>query len=258
MIQEISLMSKKIFVVLPNKDQFIENYAGSASIWVKDFFNKSAFKKNIQIFGSTNNLKDILLKKNYTNLEIPNFKFLSKSNAYINNFLDHCIKNKPSIIEVHNRPSYLIKINKKYSKSKFILIIHNDPLNLKGSKTIKERKWLLDVCYKIYFVSSWVEDKFFEGLDKNFYTNFQTICPSINPLTKFPKKEKTIIFSGKLNAAKGFDIFGSAIVRILNKYKKWNAVAVGDEPREKFSFNHKRFNFTGWIPHQSVKKKIFN
>ena len=33
-------MSKKIFIILPHKDQFIKNYAGSASIWVKDFFKK--------------------------------------------------------------------------------------------------------------------------------------------------------------------------------------------------------------------------
>ena len=34
-------MNKKIFIILPHKDQFIKNYAGSASIWVKDFFQKS-------------------------------------------------------------------------------------------------------------------------------------------------------------------------------------------------------------------------
>ena len=38
-------MSKKIFIILPHKDQFIKNYAGSASIWVKDFFINSKFKK---------------------------------------------------------------------------------------------------------------------------------------------------------------------------------------------------------------------
>ena len=38
-------MNKKIFIILPHKDQFIKNYAGSASIWVKDFFQKSIFKK---------------------------------------------------------------------------------------------------------------------------------------------------------------------------------------------------------------------
>ena len=55
-------MNKKIFIILPHKDQFIKNYAGSASIWVKDFFKKSIFKKNINIFGSTKNTKNIFPK----------------------------------------------------------------------------------------------------------------------------------------------------------------------------------------------------
>ncbi len=247
-------MSKKIFIVLPNKDQFIKNYAGSASIWVKDFFKKSEFKKNIQVFGSTENLKDVFIKKNYTNIEITKNKLLSKSNAYINKFLEYCNKHHPDIIEIHNRPSYLIKINKEFSKTNFILVFHNDPLNLKGSVTIQERKFLLATCYKIYFVSSWVEDKFFEDLDKNFYTNFKTIYPSVNVLSKFPKKEKIIVFSGKLNAAKGFDLFSNAILRILDKYKDWKGVIIGDEPREKFSFNHNNLTYTGWIPHDDVMK----
>ena len=50
-------MNKKIFIILPHKDQFIKNYAGSASIWVKDFFKKSKYKNMIKIFGSTNNTK---------------------------------------------------------------------------------------------------------------------------------------------------------------------------------------------------------
>ena len=56
-------MNKKIFIILPHKDQFIKNYAGSASIWVKDFFKDSKYKNNIKIFGSTNNTKKCFYKK---------------------------------------------------------------------------------------------------------------------------------------------------------------------------------------------------
>ena len=59
-------MNKKIFIILPHKDQFIKNYAGSASIWIKDFFHKSIFKKSITIFGSTKNTENIFIKKNYS------------------------------------------------------------------------------------------------------------------------------------------------------------------------------------------------
>ena len=245
-------MNKKIFIILPHKDQFIKNYAGSASIWIKDFFHKSIFKKSITIFGSTKNTENIFIKKNYVNINIPSIKILSKSNYYINKLLSYCRKNRPAIIEIHNRPSYLIKISKEFKQTKFILVIHNDPLNLKGSFTTNQRKELLNICYKIYFVSSWVEEKFFYGLDKNFYTNFKTIYPSINKINKFPKKEKTIIFSGKLNNAKGFDKFASAISKILDKYPNWKAIAIGDEPREQYNFSHKRLAYTGWISQDKV------
>ncbi len=245
-------MNKKIFIILPHKDQFIKNYAGSASIWVKDFFQKSIFKNNINIFGSTKNTKNIFIKKNYINIRIPSIKILSKSNYYIKKLLTYCKKIKPSIIEIHNRPSYLINISNEFKETKFILVIHNDPLNLKGSITIDQRKKLLNICHKIYFVSSWVEEKFFNGLDKNFYSNYKTIYPSINKINKFPKKEKIIIFSGKLNNAKGFDKFGLAISKILNKYSSWKAIAIGDEPRENYNFSHKNLTYTGWISQDKV------
>ena len=245
-------MNKKIFIILPHKDQFIKNYAGSASIWVKDFFKKSVYKNIIKIFGSTNNTKNVFIKKNYTNIKIPKIKWNSKSNFYTKKLIKYCNEEKPSVIEIHNRPSYLMNISKKFTKTNYILVIHNDPLKLKGSISVSERKNLLKLCYKIYFVSTWVEEKFFNGIDKNFYTNFQTIYPSIDKINKFPKKKNTIIFSGKLNAAKGFDKFASAITKILKKYKNWNSIVIGDEPREKYSFKHKRLLFTGWIPQDKV------
>ena len=247
-------MKKKIFIILPHKDQFTKNYAGSASIWVKDFFKQSKFKRNIKIFGSTEDTKSIYIKKNYFNIKIPKIKILSKTEYYTKKLINYCQNDKPAVIEIHNRPSYLLNIAKAYNKTNFILIIHNDPLNLKGSNSVSERKQLLNKCYKIYFVSSWVEEKFFKGMDKNFYTNFKTIYPSINKYKKFPKKENIILFTGKLNSAKGFDKFAMAIIKILNKYKNWKSFAIGDEPREKYYFKHSRLMFTGWIPQDKVLK----
>ena len=248
---------KKIFILLPHKDQFIKSYSGSASIWVKDFFKTSAFKKNTSVFGSTNNLKDVINKKIYQNLEIPIVKFRSRTNIYIKKFLNQIKIGKPLIIEVHNRPSYLIDLYKKFDQINYVLIIHNDPLNLEGSSTIKQRIRLLEICKQIYFVSSWVEDKFFEDIEKNYYSNFKTIYPSIKKINSFPKKENLIVFSGKLNAAKGFDKFCVAMNKILNKHKNWKAMAIGDEPRENIRITHKNFIYTGWIQHEKVLK-IYN
>jgi len=243
---------KKIFIILPHKDQFLKNNSGSASIWVKDFFKLTKFKKEIEVYGSTTSPKDVSIKSIYKNIPIDGTKYQSKSQIYMKKVKNFISKNKPQIIEIHNRPSYLLDLHADFKNINYILIIHNDPLNLKGSTTISERIGLLKICSQIYFVSKWVEEKFFTGIEKNYYTNFKVIYPSIEPIKSFPSKQKIIVFSGKLNSAKGFDKFANAMIKILNKYKSWKALAIGDEPREKFDFSHKRFIQPGWIPHEKV------
>ena len=66
------------------------------------------------------------------------------------------------------------------------------------------------------------------------------------------KKKKWITFVGKLNKAKGYDIFSSSIKKILNKYPEWSAKVIGDEKREKIILNHKRANILGFRKHNEV------
>ena len=62
----------------------------------------------------------------------------------------------------------------------------------------------------------------------------------------FKKKRKIISFVGKLNRAKGYDIFGNAIIKILNEYPYWKAKVYGDEPRESLYFEHKNLEILGF------------
>jgi len=62
----------------------------------------------------------------------------------------------------------------------------------------------------------------------------------------FNKKEKIISFVGKLNRAKGYDIFGAAICKVLNKHNDWKAIVIGDEPRENLIFSHKNLKILGF------------
>ena len=55
-------MNKNIMILLPYKDQFIKDNAGSASIWVKDFSKTSKFKKSTTVFGYTSNTNKIFNK----------------------------------------------------------------------------------------------------------------------------------------------------------------------------------------------------
>ena len=66
--------------------------------------------------------------------------------------------------------------------------------------------------------------------------------------------EKLITFVGKLNTAKGYDLFGAAIIRILKKFSDWRAIVIGDEPREQLVFNHPRLEKLGFVNHKEVLK----
>ena len=210
-------MQNNIAVLLPYKDQFIKDNAGSASIWVKDFSKDSKLKKNTTIFGYTSNVSKTFDNFNYVNLKFSNFGVQSKNLKYVNKFIDVLNKKKFSLIEIHNRPSYILHIEKNLPNQKYILVIHNNPQTLRGAVTPKERKHLIKLCSKITFVSNWVKEKFFEGLDIKNHEKTQVLYPAINKISKMPKKEKIITFVGKLNHSKGYDTFGRAIIRILKK-----------------------------------------
>ena len=91
---------------------------------------------------------------------------------------------------------------------------------MSGSKSIQERIFLLKNCFKIIFNSNWSKKRFLEGM-KSDYINSEKLVV-INQSAKrnkinLSKKKKIITFVGKLNKSKGYDLFGKAIIKILNK-----------------------------------------
>ena len=244
-------MNKQIAILLPYKEQYTRDHAGAASIWVKDYIKKSKFKDITLIYGNLDK-KYKPFTKNFKSLDLG--KVIKKNISYTENLYKEYQKYKFKIIEIHNRPESLVHLLKKKIKTKFIFIFHNNPLDLRGSSSINERIFIAENTDQIYFVSKWVKNKFFEGLPYKYRNNCDILYPAIQPLNKFPKKENIIIFSGKLNSSKGYDVFGNAVIKILDKYKNWNALAIGNEPREKHNFIHKRFKILDWIKHDEILK----
>ncbi len=244
-------MKKKIAIILPYKEIYSENYAGAASIWLKDYNDISKLSDQTLIYGNLNkNLKPIT--KNFQNINITTNTF-SKTKEYINFFYKEFIKFKFEIIEIHNRPEYLNFLIDKKINSKLIFFFHNNPQEIRGSKTVKERLKILDKTDKVFFVSKWTQKKFFEGLPFKNKSNCEILYPSIKKVKNFNfKKKKQIIFTGKLNSSKGYDLFGNAIIKILKKYPDWKAIVAGNEPREKYNFKHKNLTIHPWLPHKQI------
>ena len=242
----------KISILLPYKEDFTPDYAGAVSLFLNDTIKLSKYKKNIQVFGNTSFKKKLL--PNYTNLKFTKFFFRSNSKAYVKKFLDKEKIKKSNLIEIHNRPEY---INSIYKKNKnIVLYFHNNPLDMKFAKTSNERIKLYNKTKKIIFNSNWTLKQFTKGLNKKYITDkLEVINQSTSKkIINFKNKKKIILFVGRLNISKGYDIFGEAIISVLNNYPDWNATVIGDEPREKHVFKHRNLKILGFKNNTIVTK----
>ena len=243
-------MKRKIAILLPYKEKYTLKDAAAASIWVKDYLKISKLKKETMVFGNLP-LRKKPLTNNFVNIKLSNIKF-KKNYFYTKKFYNYCSNFNFEVVEIHNRPESLLFLLKKNLNCKFIFVYHNNPQDLRFSKTVKERLYIANNCDQIFFVSRWVMKKFFEGLPFDYKNNCEILYPATYQLKKFPKKEKIIIFTGKLNTSKGYDIFGKSIIKILNKFNDWNAYAIGNERRETHNFKHKNFKVYDWKPHNEI------
>ena len=239
----------KIAILLPYKESYTKEQAGAASLYVSEFYKYSKFKELLKVYGD--HLKNHPLTKNYVELSVKGYSF-SKTKNYLESFLKQLANKSPEIIEIHNRPNYVTSLKNRL-KAKFILIFHNDPLFMNGSKTRKERLELINCCTKIIFISDYIKSQFFKDIEFNKYLNkTEVIYHGIDKNKIFPPKKKLITFVGKLNRAKGFDIFCKAIDKILNEFNDWKACAVGNEERRKIYYYHKNFKEYGFLDHKKT------
>ena len=240
----------KIATILPYKENYTIDKASAASLWVSEFFKKSKFKKTNFIYGNTKTKN--YLTKNYKNIKLKSIKYKLRSSTkeYSNKILKDIRINNYDIVEVHNRPLILNILSKKLD-NKFIFYFHNDPLSMKGSRSINERLYILNRVEKIIFVSEWTRERFFLELDTKLKTKTEVVYPSVEK-TKKKKKDKNIIFVGRLNHSKGYDLYQKAIIKILDEFPEWKAYSIGDEDRRTIYIDHERHFELGFLKHRKT------
>ncbi len=243
----------KISILLPFKENFSPIYAGAVSLFINDTLKLSKHKKNTTVFGNTNYEEKFKLK--YVNIPLNKTFFQSQNKKYVEEFIKLEKKRNSDLIELHNRPIYLSYLSNELNNRTFLLYFHNDPLTMSGSKTINERVFLMKKCFKIIFNSNWSKRRFLYGMKGDHINSEKLIV--INQSAKKNKvniqnKKKIITFVGKLNKSKGYDLFGKAIINILNKYKDWSSIVIGDEPRDNIEFEHKNLKKLGFRKHSEV------
>merc|ERR1711991_205078 len=241
---------------------------GSVSLTVANNLEFSKYKKQTRIFG--HDVKDPMYKDNFIGLQ-NSWNILKSKNHNLAQKMCEFINKKNQkfqIIEIHNRP-YLVDsifLSLK-NKNKLSLFLHNDPLEMKGSKTLEDRRNLLSKLDKIYCVSEFIKNRFLIGIIDHLNKVVVLHNGVIRKQKTLPKKQKQIIFVGRIVKEKGVDLFVDAIKDIYEDFKDWNFKIIGSPKlginkldefaikiKKDFESLGKRAKMTGFINSKKLNK----
>ena len=222
-----------IHALLPYKEHYTTQNAGAVAMVCHDMITSSAYGDTVHVFGRA--LDHDPISRPYTALA-PNMNVLFGNNlglarAYLNHL--KTMARQPDIIEVHGRCQVASYIARKRPDLKVVLVLHNDPRDMKAAKTASERKLLALHLSGVYAVSRYLMTCFEEGLNG---ADLASLCRHITPHgvdlmdninDVIAKKQKTIVITGRMVPEKGMLEAAQALASVLHMHPEWSAHFIG-------------------------------
>jgi glycosyltransferase involved in cell wall biosynthesis len=132
---------------------------------------------------------------------------------------------RPGLIEVHNWPEVALRLVR--TGVPVTLILNNDPQSMRGSKTAAERTVLLQRLARVATSSAWLRGRLLDGV----------VAPAHDPVVLHncidlpppppTRREKLIVFAGRMVRDKGADTFVAACALALPGLPGWRAEMIG-------------------------------
>jgi len=217
----------KINIYLPYKENFDLNKASAVSISVKNNLFHSFYKNNVRVFG--NKTENPIYENNFFAVK-KSYNFFKSKNKHIAKIMCDIISNEndqDQIIEIHNRPYIFNYVLKRLPKKKICLFFHNNPKDMKGSKTLNERKFILEKASTIYCVSDYIKGEFLDGINTK-HNNIFTLHNGVERTLKVKsKKDKEILFVGRIVHEKGVHLFVKAASLLAKEFPDWKYSMIG-------------------------------
>jgi UDP-glucose:(glucosyl)LPS alpha-1,2-glucosyltransferase len=137
---------------------------------------------------------------------------------------------RPALIEVHNKPDLAARLARWFPPGRILLFLHNDPRDMRGAGTARERARLSSLLGRVVCVSAFIAACWTEGVAGG---RAPAVHPNCLDLAALPRpaeagdREAVILFAGRIVADKGADSFVAACARALPDLPGWRAVMIG-------------------------------
>ena len=135
---------------------------------------------------------------------------------------------QPAIIEVHNRPETAFALARLFPRIPVTLLLNNDPIGMRAGTSVADRGKLLRRLALVMTASEFLRGRFLEGLDA---TPDQVAilhnCIDFRDLPVGRRREKAILFAGRVVPEKGVDVYVAACAAALPHLNGWRAEIIG-------------------------------
>jgi len=137
---------------------------------------------------------------------------------------------RPSLIEVHNRPMIALRLARRFPGVPTVLVLHNDPQAMRGTASAAGRARLRRLA-RVVAVSPYVSGRLTEGVAD--WRPPPVVQPNCIDLSAMPppvpqdRRDRVIVFAGRLVPEKGADRFVAACAQALPGLPGWRAEVIG-------------------------------
>lgn len=140
-----------------------------------------------------------------------------------------------AIVEVHNRPEIALTIAARLPAVPVVLFLHNDPQGMREAASAVERAELQRRLACVITTSDYLRRRLLEGVAPP--QRPPVVLPNCLDLIELPaprRRERLILFAGRVVRDKGPDSFVSACAAALPHLPGWGAEIIG---ADRFSFD---------------------
>jgi glycosyltransferase involved in cell wall biosynthesis len=220
----------EIAILLPHGEHFGPQRAGAIALHVRDVTRASRLRDRIRIYGAP--LAEPFAGFDFRPLS-PAWHGLRGRNIGLAEALRRQLQGRDDVmVEVYNRPNMLAHLALRTPGLPLTLRLSNDPTTMRSARTPAERTQLLARARAVLCVSDYVRRRFLDGLDAAALAQaahkLQVTHNAIpRRLAAPPRKERLVLFVGRIIEAKGVADLVGALERVLPRHPGWRAAIIG-------------------------------
>ena len=196
---------------------------------MRDLARTSKATTQFRVIGT--NVETSLMPEHFTGL-MPKRRWLNGHNiglaaAYLDLIHE---TGAPDLTEVHSRCHVAHYLVQKLPSLNVTLYLHNDPRQMKGGRSVNERRYLLETLAGIICVSDYIRNCFLDGLGDvgDLMSKIGVARNGANRWLKKPAvKENIILLAGRMVPEKGILECATAVAKVLQDHPKWKLIIAG-------------------------------